>query len=423
MTSRILDIRTLLPIEPLLLTPGYSHTMDSAPQAIPQQQPVPDLTRPYDLVIIGLGPAGCMLGSRATHAGLRVLGIDPTPQWNNTYGIWDYQVPPWLPTDGASSTPARVHANGTSRKLPGRYLILNNQRTRSRLITFDTIAVQATILSPTSVRVAGHNITAPIVDCTGATPEQPSGDETTVVQQAYGLVFTYLPKHEDNARWMDFHTPWAHTPHDEPPHSTETFGYVVPTPQGLLIEETLLLGAPTTWKQLEQRLHARIIDVLDITHLTPDGPVEKVFIPLHTPLTDRTPNGVLAFGARAGFIDPMSGYSLATSAHYADAYVRWLMDHRDVITQGHKPAAPVPWLVASARATRALRRSCAWGMSILGTYGHQLELVQASLLLPGRQFKAFMTPWVSPWRFASLLPLVLLKLVTTRIKARQATTR
>ena len=94
MTGRILDIRTLLPIEPLLPTPGYSHTMDSASQAIPQQQPVPDLTKPYDLVIIGLGPAGCMLGSRATHAGLRVLGIDPTPQWNNTYGIWDYQVPP-----------------------------------------------------------------------------------------------------------------------------------------------------------------------------------------------------------------------------------------------------------------------------------------------------------------------------------------
>jgi len=93
-----------------------------------------------------------------------------------------------------------------------------------------------------------------------------------------------------------------------------TFLYGAPFADGsVLLEETSLYAhPPRSLEYLEERLRAR----LGREGATTTNGVERVTIPMGGPLPDRT-RRVVAFGASAGYVHPVTGYSVAASLRAA----------------------------------------------------------------------------------------------------------
>ncbi|QMV85346.1 hypothetical protein HW450_00855 [Corynebacterium hindlerae] len=257
----------------------------------------------FDMIILGLGPAGAYLGHRATARGLKVLGIDPAAQWTATYGGWvDELADAPLFWRGFPS----VRFGGLGYQLDREYGIIDNSW-RERLLNFEVLQESAEITSAYSVRVAGVEYqTQMLIDARGATPQPP-------YQQAFGVFLDSGP-----VTWMDFHG--------------ETFQYSFPTPRGHLVEETLLVTATERpWEQLASTLPQQ-----------QNTGEEKVLIPMGPQHYD---SPALPYGARAGFINPVCGFSLGTSISLADATL-------DALWRG----GPLPWRTRTFRADVALAR-------------------------------------------------------------------
>ena len=258
-----------------------------------------------DLIVVGLGPAGAALAYRAaTHYGWRVLGIDPTTSWDKTLGVWVSDIPTWLAhLPVIRSTPA---AHALSRHNLGQeYAVIDTAAWRAALVTFPTLCTDATIIDAHTVTAQGTTYRARwVVDARGPLP-----DPSLPVQQALG---TFVDAPSTDATWMDLRP----ISEDYPP----TFLYTVPTPHGMLHEETILItAAPLAWGELESRLYARGV--------TACGRIEHVLFSLGS-APYRGP--AIPFGARAGFINPVTGYSVGTALRLVDATLDALSTHRSL---------------------------------------------------------------------------------------------
>ncbi|AKK03190.1 lycopene cyclase family protein [Corynebacterium epidermidicanis] len=242
----------------------------------------------YDLIIVGLGPAGAALGHRAQARGLKVLGIDPQTRWVNTFGLFRDELPDWLSDIPVSSRSFPTARALRTHQLAREYVILDNDALRRRLLTFEVIQGHAEIQNSTRVQVGPNSFTADVVvDARGARME-----EGMVAQQALGWFVT-----EPIApNWLDF----------DP--RTGQFRYSFPTKHGTLVEQTLLATREVVdWDCLAAQLEADLDEK--------PRAVEKVVIPLSPPQPTLS---ALPFGARAGFINPITGFSLATSFRMVD---------------------------------------------------------------------------------------------------------
>ncbi|MEJ5996771.1 lycopene cyclase family protein [Corynebacterium sp. H130] len=235
----------------------------------------------YDMIILGLGPAGAYLGHRATARGLRVLGIDPVTTWSATYGGW---VDELVDVPLAHRCYPSVRFGGLGYRLDREYGIVDSKAWREQLLDFEVLRATGDVLSANHVTAGGQEYMADVVvDARGLAPTPP-------LQQALGWFLDDGPQ-----TWMDF--------------GTDSFLYSFPTRNGHLVEETYLaIDEPVAWEVLEDKLRKRFPD-------TEVRGVERVSISL---AGHDSPGPALGYGARAGFVNPISGFSLGTSISMAE---------------------------------------------------------------------------------------------------------
>lgn len=277
------------------------------------------MDRPYDVAVIGAGPAGLALAGALCARGARVAVVDPAPDrpWHQTFCAFADELP---------DAPAEVTWSRVAIELPGRRVVRDRP-----YVQVDTAALQGRLRresagasrvvgavighGPGEVRTDAGTIQARhTVDCTGARQILgTNGPSATAFQTAWGVeIETHgHPWSPDEAVWMDLR--------DLAP--VPSFLYVLPrSTTRVFVEETVLAARPAVpIPPLRHRLEARL-DALGV-RVARTIREESVRIPLDLP----DPSG-LAFGAAAGMIHPATGYSLARSlalaGPFADALLR-----------------------------------------------------------------------------------------------------
>lgn len=276
------------------------------------------MSRPYDLAVAGLGPAGRALAHRAAAAGLRVLAVDPHPErpWRQTLGGWSRQLPGWVPPDAVGTRSRPVLRTPTQRGMYDDYLVLDNDRLQ-RHLALDGVSVYRSLLDEAGLRDLARSATV-VVDARGVRPAGAPRPHVPA-QTAFGLVLD--PERAQpaldgaQAVLMDWH------PHHGGPswgQERPTFLYVLPLPGGgVLVEETSLAGCPPMpLRALRERLVERLRG-LGVRPLGGRETAERVHIDLAR--TGRA--SAWRFGAAGAQLNPVSGYSVFASLAAADALV------------------------------------------------------------------------------------------------------
>ena len=279
----------------------------------------------FDLAVVGLGPAGRALASRAAAHGLSVLALDPRPDavWAPTYGIWGDEL------GSLPESVVRARVRGPELRARGRhtlhrdYLVLDNAALQ-RELPLDGVDVRRARLEDSDLsdlRGARPGQARVVVDARGARPEGPVPEDPAPMQTAFGIVVDADEASPvlDGAPGllMDWRTDWAE---HGAARGTPTFLYAIPLGAGrVLLEETCLAAAPgMTIPELKRRLRRRLLsrgvrpDVID-------EPLEReiVRIPMRG-RGQRPPEGILAVGTAGRGSNLVTGYSVAHSLARAD---------------------------------------------------------------------------------------------------------
>lgn len=274
----------------------------------------------HHVVVIGGGPAGLALARSLTDRSIDVLVISSNTSWHATYGAWRDDVASCelgAPLDsllrGAWPT---VRVVGAREHLIARpYIVFDNGRLRDGLVrgvkvlVGEVEAVEHNV-EYSSVRVAGgQSIDAGLViDATGSGVFLARRGVAAGAQTAYGVVVDSSSEFARRAVPMpDCFTlmDWSSPP---------TFLYSAKFNDGsCLIEETSLFDQPP--RGIDE-LRVRLAERLGLDGTDQAIAVERVHIPMGEPLPLRTTR-VVGFGAAAGFIHPVTGYSVAASLRAA----------------------------------------------------------------------------------------------------------
>ncbi|KAB7741442.1 lycopene cyclase [Nostocoides sp. F2B08] len=283
----------------------------------------------FDLAVVGLGPAGRAVASRAAARGLSVLALDPRPEavWSPTYGIWGDELNE-LPESVVRARVAGPELRARRRHTLHRdYLVLDNLALQQAL-PLDAVEVRRARLEDADlVDLLGSRPgqARVVVDARGARPEGHLPDDPAPAQTAYGIV---VPAEDaapalDGAAGllMDWRTDWA----DEGDRrGTPTFLYAIPLGQGrVLLEETCLAAAPAmTIPELKRRLRRRLVS-RGIRPAVVDAPLEREIVRI--PMRGRghgPAEGILAVGTAGRGGNLVTGYSVAHSLRHADELAR-----------------------------------------------------------------------------------------------------
>lgn len=281
----------------------------------------------HDVVVVGGGPAGAALARSLRTRGVDVLVVSPSTPWLATYGAWEDDVvecetgAPLASLQRGRWNVVRVVAE-REHLLQRPYMVFDNQRTRSALFegvaTIDdsVIDVQHDLDTSTVRLHGGAKVVARlVVDATGSgvllahRPEpssRRSDDRAGGAQTAYGLVVDSALASATGIRPGEFTLmDWSRPP---------TFFYGASFPDGsTLIEETSLYARPPV--PIEP-LRERLVRRMEVDLTSSARAVEHVRIPMGAPLPARTTR-VVGFGASAGYVHPVTGYSVAASLRAA----------------------------------------------------------------------------------------------------------
>jgi len=298
-----------------------------------------------DVAVVGAGPAGLSLAHSLYSRGVAVRVVAPTAPWHATYGVWRSDVDGCelgAPLDavlrGAWDT---VRVVGRREHMLRRgYVVFDNERLQRSLgsdleIVRDTVLGAEHDIEHTTLRLAsGASVQARLaIDATGSgallahravAPTYSNPDvnarDSDGAQTAYGLVVGSSPHVQPEVfTLMDWRRASAHddnagTPGSNAGHTPATFFYGARFSDGsTLVEETSLYARPPhDIEDLRHRLAARLgADLTDTA-----SAVERVHIPMGRTLPERTTR-VVGFGAAAGFVHPVTGYSVAGSLRAA----------------------------------------------------------------------------------------------------------
>lgn len=289
-----------------------------------------------NVIVVGAGPAGAALARALLLRGVNVSVIDAGLRpWRATYGAWCDEVSPALGdlrVDGVwRKTWSTTRVVGRREHLIDRaYGAFDNDQLRSALLDnvrcVDARVGELRQGSQHGVVLCanGDEYTADlVVDARGTTATGGKGD-TVGYQTAYGLnlAVSELDRRGmggDVMTLMDWRPASAAVRNVAPP----TFLYAMPWGDGSgLVEETSLCDHPGyEHADLRQRLAQRMGGDLtsDASH------VEVVEIAMSASVPPRSAE-VMRFGAAAGLVHPVTGYSVAAAlrlaAPVADAVVR-----------------------------------------------------------------------------------------------------
>ncbi|MBN9643462.1 lycopene cyclase family protein [Corynebacterium mendelii] len=291
-----------------------------------------------DVIVLGAGPAGRTLAHRAAARGWRVLAVDPVTQWTNTYGIFADELPDWL-DESVFSTVNRAIVIGRNwlHPLDRKYGIVDNERLRRALGGFRVVHAHARVTGQHSVDISGTTVTAPVIADARGLPLSPG-----CARQVARGVFTD-PSERDpftsaagtQPVWMDLTQVAADS--TIPP----SFGYTMQVGGKLLVEETVLATRhPVEPGDLADRLAERL------GYTPTDETTEDVVIAL-TGHVDSP--ATVCFGARAGLVNPVTGYSLAAALNNVDR----VLDALRPVFAG-KPPGRMPWQEPAWRVDRLL---------------------------------------------------------------------
>ena len=281
----------------------------------------------FDLAVVGLGPAGRALASRAAARDLRVLALDPLPErvWSPTYGIWADELGD-LPESVVRSRVRTPELWARTRHvLPRDYLVLDN-RALQRALPLDRVEVRRARLRDADLAAllgSGPGQARVVVDARGARPDGHRADDPSPAQTAYGIVVAA----EDaaaaldgaGALLMDWRTDWSPT---DPARGTPTFLYAIPLGAGqVLLEETCLAAAPgLPIAELKARLRHRLL-ARGVRAEAVDRPLAREVVRI--PMRGRgqvPPEGIVAVGTAGRGGNLVTGYSVAHSLGGADAW-------------------------------------------------------------------------------------------------------
>ena len=289
-----------------------------------------------DVAIVGAGPAGLALAHAITRRGVDSIVIAPDTQWHATYGAWRDDVEACelgAPLDVVvrGAWPLVRVVGAREHRLARPYVVFDNQRLKASLSAGIAMRVDSVVAAEhdtltTTLRLAsGDEVRARlVVDATGSgvllahrhaeNSNRAVSDRSAPAgaQTAYGLV----------VRSSAFVTPGVFTLMDwRPPLSGEaattqhpTFFYGAQFNDGAtLVEETSLYAQPPFDVDTLRGLLAVRLGV-DLTSQAAN--VELVHIPMGEALPSRGTR-VVGFGAAAGYIHPVTGYSVAGSLRAA----------------------------------------------------------------------------------------------------------
>ncbi len=273
--------------------------------AIPYPGPMTSSAR--TLLVVGAGPAGRALAHRALVHGMSVTVVDPAPDaaWRSTFGMFDDDLPGWLPRDViACDAPSFTVFTPERREVGRRYCVLDAPALQ-RALTLDGARLEASRareITAHTVRLDdGRLLSADhVIDARGGGATDPRIPRQT----AYGAVVS-----GDGTEMvlMDWRQTGAAAP---------TFSYRVGLGGGRrLIEETCLAGAPPVPLDVLAARNARRAGSAEPGGAEP----ELVDFPLHPgPAPWRSPHGGPRSGAAGGLMHPATGYSIAASLGAAD---------------------------------------------------------------------------------------------------------
>lgn len=270
----------------------------------------------FDVAVVGLGPAGRALASRAAAQGLRVLAVDPRPDavWSPTYGIWADELGGLPPSVVRSRVPRpELRAHGVYR-LPRDYLVLDNPTLQAAL-PLDGVAMRPERLDDDGVAALRAEARV-VVDARGARPDGIVPGDPAPAQTAFGIV---VPADDAapalqgaTGLLMDWRTDWAA---GDEADATPTFLYAIPLGDGtVLLEETCLAAAPgLPIPELKARLRQRLLS-RGMAEAAVDHPLEREVVRI--PMRGRgrpAPAGLLAAGTAGRGGNLVTGYSVAHS--------------------------------------------------------------------------------------------------------------
>lgn len=296
-----------------------------------------EATRAADVVVIGDGPAGSALATACARRGVDVLLVGDDEPWQATYGVWIDDLAGVEGLGALDSMTTRVKAlcayGDRPHELAPQYGVVDNASLRVALRSgVERIDGRA---ESTRTGVTHHSVGLSggrrircrlIVRATGTSGGPGDGAARGPAwQTAFGVVLADPPSGElGRPTLMDFRPPAGD---DETGPAPPTFVYALPVVDGWLVEETVLAARPAFGAdQLQRRLAARL-GVRPDELLADAVRTETVRIPMGGPLPD-CHDGVVRFGAAAGYIHPATGFSLGASLRaaprVADAIVRAL---------------------------------------------------------------------------------------------------
>lgn len=358
-----------------------------------------------DVAIVGGGPAGLAL-ARA----LQMLGVEPVVvaaqnAWHATYGVWRDDV---AACDLGSELDALVRGAWPTVRVVGRrqhllqrpYVVFDNARLRDSLaagiqVRSDTAVQAQHAIDTTAVRLkSGATITARLViDATGSgellarraesVGAQSVGAQSTGAQTAYGLLLGATAT--DVARTSGIE-PGVFTLMDWSTPPTFFYGAQFNDGRTLVEETSLYAKPPRALDDLRTRLAARLgVDATDQA-----DSVERVNITMGGSLPARTTR-VVGFGAAAGFVHPVTGYSVAASLRATTRVANEIVQQLGRAAKGSDLSLAV-W---GAVWPKHLVRARGWhdmGLAVLGSLPPRLigGFFDAFFELPQAQWSAYL---------------------------------